>query len=1053
MSQFQTRVTALAGAALSCALAACATTAPSGAGSDFSLGRNASGDPCTASQSWNDPALADAVIKYADAYTVSCRGATTASLARVRVFRSAEEREEFTAGMQCNAGGGNPIGLEGFGASTVQRCLDPGLGYAAVVINADSNGRAFQLSAAPNAVGAAYQAARILAGLDRPQGATSDRSPISLASIPELAGDAALPAAVGEELETILSRGISLNFRGLHADASRYLTGALNRLPASAPRTIRAGLLLEAGLADSNIQFFDSAKRNLEAAEAAIGRLGVADQRFLAPKLQIYRGLDALNQRRFADAQRIFGDFARQQASGGGDLSDPSTLVRLNTRGDINGDLDQEPERDVRSSIALADAQVLREAFLQTQAYWGLSVADLALGNTEAAQTAIDLAQARMDNLQQSLAAERIREDGLFWLRARLDRQEGRIQAENGQFAASLQSFDNAIRQLTEGALARSGTGSEPAIAELKLERASLIARAGFDPQQIDDAYDDAVTALLLAREDNAGLSTSLLQPYLERLADKVDRGDKTAAARYFAAMQVASESGAARQVSQLQDIVSSGSEVGGKLRDLQDLQRQLNQLDLEIGEARAAAVSSTELEQRRARVQDQYFALDAELQANQRLGGVSNKAAELNELQAVLRPGEAYTRFVIMGERAYGVLVEKDKAHAIRPQESLDDILELSSSLRYSIDGQMDERKLRRFRVSSAVSLYQSLFSQVDGILRGKEELVVDGGTILSGLPAAVLVSNKADGPRLAQRRDALDYSDVEFVASWLPTTVAMSPRSFIASRNLPVSKAPRSLLGFAAPLAITDADTISAPVKVGPCTLTPAQLTDLSQRLAPIPALEIEIAAIALGLEGQAPLIQGSEFSDTAVLERGSADGDLSQFKVLHFATHGLTEGQFGCAQAPAALLTSFGQDGSSDLLLSFDEIADLKLDANLVVLSACETASTIGERSLRLSGEAQPGSTLEGLVRAFFTARARSVLATYWATSNSGQSELFMAEFYRAGRTNDIANSLNQAQRSLLADRATSHPFFWGGFFVVGDTENRMLDGAGAVPATAP
>ena len=166
------------------------------------------------------------------------------------------------------------------------------------------------------------------------------------------------------------------------------------------------------------------------------------------------------------------------------------------------------------------------------------------------------------------------------------------------------------------------------------------------------------------------------------------------------------------------------------------------------------------------------------------------------------------------------------------------------------------------------------------------------------------------------------------------------------------------------------------------------------------------------------------------------------MSNYKVLHFATHGLTEGQFGCPEAPAALLTSYG-DAGSDMLLSFDEIARLRLDANLVVLSACETASAVGERALRLSGESQPGATLEGLVRSFFSANARSVMATYWESSNSGESEMFMESFYSNGKDENISTALNMAQKSLMAGAETSHPFYWGGFFVVGNTTNSMLD----------
>jgi CHAT domain-containing protein len=111
---------------------------------------------------------------------------------------------------------------------------------------------------------------------------------------------------------------------------------------------------------------------------------------------------------------------------------------------------------------------------------------------------------------------------------------------------------------------------------------------------------------------------------------------------------------------------------------------------------------------------------------------------------------------------------------------------------------------------------------------------------------------------------------------------------------------------------------------------------------------------------------------------------------------------------------------------------------------VLSACETASQIGEGNQLRSGEAQPGSTLDGLVRSFFAAGSRAVLATFWETSNAGKSEAFMTAFYSAGRDQSIVRSINQAQQTLIADPVTSHPFYWAGFFVVGDTDNKMLDG---------
>src|SRR6185436_1238995 len=89
--------------------------------------------------------------------------------------------------------------------------------------------------------------------------------------------------------------------------------------------------------------------------------------------------------------------------------------------------------------------------------------------------------------------------------------------------------------------------------------------------------------------------------------------------------------------------------------------------------------------------------------------------------------------------------------------------------------------------------------------------------------------------------------------------------------------------------------------------------------------------------GEAGQAEIVTGAAFTDTAIIGRT----DLDQYRILHFATHGLTTPPRPECPARPALLTSFG-GGESDGLLSFAEIYDLHLDADLIILSACDTAS---------------------------------------------------------------------------------------------------------------
>ena len=169
----------------------------------------------------------------------------------------------------------------------------------------------------------------------------------------------------------------------------------------------------------------------------------------------------------------------------------------------------------------------LRDAFLYTQAAWALSVAEISLGNSSGAIAALDNAQERFDLLKELLQSARIRDDGIYWMAAQLDRQRGRTEASRGNYDRGLELFDKAIESSVRGSIAKSGTGIDPAIAEFKLERAALTARAGRSQGMVDKAYEDAVEALLDARGDGFTFRTAVLQPYLDRLVEQMIEGEK----------------------------------------------------------------------------------------------------------------------------------------------------------------------------------------------------------------------------------------------------------------------------------------------------------------------------------------------------------------------------------------------------------------------------------------------------------------------------------------------------------------------------------------------
>jgi len=149
------------------------------------------------------------------------------------------------------------------------------------------------------------------------------------------------------------------------------------------------------------------------------------------------------------------------------------------------------------------------------------------------------------------------------------------------------------------------------------------------------------------------------------------------------------------------------------------------------------------------------------------------------------------------------------------------------------------------------------------------------------------------------------------------------------------------------------------------------------------------------------------------------------LERYQILHFATHGISDTKF---PDRAALVLGWDPATADDGLLQAREISRLNLNAELVVLSACDT----GEGRL----EGQEG--VANLVRAFMIAGARTVVASQWAADDTSTLAL-MTGFYRnlaAGY--DRAEALRRAKQDILARfGANAVPYYWAGFVLVGES----------------
>ena len=190
---------------------------------------------------------------------------------------------------------------------------------------------------------------------------------------------------------------------------------------------------------------------------------------------------------------------------------------------------------------------------------------------------------------------------------------------------------------------------------------------------------------------------------------------------------------------------------------------------------------------------------------------------------------------------------------------------------------------------------------------------------------------------------------------------------------------------------------------------------------KVAPIPYSGDEALVIKRYLGNSSTLFTGNEAS-----ERRVKDEHLDQFRILHFATHGLISPQ---VPGRSALLLASG--ANEDGLLQVREIFQMKLDSDLVVLSACETAR----------GQVLAGEGVRGLAHAFFHAGARSVVASLWSVNDQRTTTLMEAFYKNLAEHKSKSEALRAAKLEMLKSSATSSPRYWGAFILLGEANTTI------------
>lgn len=397
------------------------------------------------------------------------------------------------------------------------------------------------------------------------------------------------------------------------------------------------------------------------------------------------------------------------------------------------------------------------------------------------------------------------------------------------------------------------------------------------------------------------------------------------------------------------------------------------------------------------------------------------------SELRPLIRPDEALVRFVIGDRASFVFLYRGGELHVERLAITRKRLDKAVRRLRAPFE--KAGSRIPAFDVKASRKLYRDLFASIEARLKGVRHLVaVSSGSLLS-LPFSLLVT------KVPPRRAADDYRKVGWFAHRMAVSVMPSVRAFTALRGAAKSSAAAlPFIGFGAPALAGRRGDGGMKALARHCQMGKPVPPRLVRKLAALPktATELRQVARALGADRDSVHVAG------AATEQGLRAQALEKYRIIYFATHGLLPGELRCQSEPALVLTPPRKPAASrdgDGVLDASEIAGLHLDADLVVLSACNTG---GSGSREFGGEA-----LSGLTRAFFQAGARSMIVSHWQVDSTATARLMTRLFGRVkDRPGQYAEALRGAQLDMIARKSTAHPFFWAAFTFVGSGRLRPM-----------
>jgi CHAT domain-containing protein len=1016
------------------------------------LGRSAaSGAVCEALRDYEDPVVQ---AQGRRAWNVRCRG-WDVSLGRLYVLPDAPAHQAWDKSLAARATCAAPKSesIAGLGAVARRACRTP-TNATYVAYGAGKGRRLYAAEGASQIADVLESGLKIVAGVAKPPKAAEVQ--VSAASA-EIAADfggasgglARAQAAAAADPARLRARAYVQNnewrFDQAETDFQALAADAQAR---NAPPREQGEALLNLALNVSNTGRFAEAERIFAMADAQV--TAAADPLLTAEAVS-YKALHLRNQGKFADAVQAARAALKAQdaARAARGLSGKGPAVVAVSTGDVAIGPDLAHALNTRAGgrglFGGGGASVADQLLVQDAQAWEVIGSSLAAqGDKAGARAAYANAGALLAQGEQAGALN-------VWLRSRVEADLAELDLADGHPGPAADRLATSIQILRAR---HAGTATEGGLL-LALGRAQMA--AGREDAALDSF--GRAFSLFQSQRGSLGASADAAEPYFDLLLKRMASDPAKAAdyrQRFFAASETVVSNATAQTVSKLAARVASGDgAITGLVRGLDDTKRELRATEARIANAQAQGAytgeAKTALDEQLKTLQQQSDTLESQLlAANPRYAQLVAATAVLADLQKALHKDEAYLKIVLLGGHGYGMLVTANDAKAYRIDLSRDQAARAVRTIRSPFEA---EDNLPAFDIAKSYALFQQLAGPVRGELLAARHLVYEPDGALIALPVATLVT--ADpAPLLAGLAAGKepDYRKVAWLGARMDSSLVLSAPSFMQSRAFAPSRAKQSFLAFADPASAKSEPRAYSSLLKRSASFAGAQAASVCEntrqallKLPDLPDTADEVRKVGATIAGGEQIVTGQTFTDEAVRTRS----DLGDYKILYFATHGLLPQPSACLPEPA-LVTSVGPEADSDGLLDASEILDLKLDADLVVLSACDTGGA-GSDATDVTGLQGGGEALGGLTRAVIYAGGRALIVSHWSVDSAATVRLMTGLF--SAQAPSEAEALQRAQHTLQQSADWSHPYFWAPFTIVGDGARPMPTAPAASSAAQP